>query len=150
MCCPTGSSALSLDFQCLKAWSVCVLRAHAHICHPTSHVEQLFCFPMQILFQANWFYHKGFLCSRRWVSACCKFILARHHLYFCMLQGIGTSVEYKPLLPVIFKFVCIFISVYTVCIVTTEECSRCSVACGLVSIGCLWGILPAVDSASID
>lgn len=81
MCCPTGSAALSLDFHCLKALSGCVLWTHAHICHPTSHVEQLFCFSMQILFQANWFYHKGFPCSHRWVSACCKFILAHHHLY---------------------------------------------------------------------
>lgn len=27
---------------------------------------------------------------------------------------------------------------------------QCSLACGLVSIGCLWGIAAAVDSASID
>lgn len=38
----------------------------------------------------------------------------------------------------------------TLCTVSTVEFSRCSIACGLVSIGCLWGISATVDSACID
>lgn len=47
---------MSLDFHYLKAFVCVCVCVCAYICHPTSHAEQSSCFPMQILFQVNWFY----------------------------------------------------------------------------------------------
>lgn len=75
----------------------------------------------------------------------CGFILV---LYVSMPSEIGIDLIYQPLLPIIFKCVCVVCT--TLCIASTVEFGRCSVACGLVSIGGLWGMSATVDSASID
>lgn len=74
MCCPTGSAALSLDFHCLKALSLCVLWAHAHICGPTSHVSVFRC---KFYSKSTGFSCEGFPCSRGWVQIYCSAICQR-------------------------------------------------------------------------
>lgn len=105
---------------------VCVLWTHAHICHPTSHVEQCSCFPMQILFQVNWFYHKGFPCSHRWVSACCQYILVHQHLYICAcyreLNGF-CSLAFVACHLKVCLHLCLCVNTYTMHHVSTVELS---------------------------
>lgn len=65
------------------------------------------------------------------------------------------DVAHQPLLHIIFKqfkyaFVPLCLRVCYASYIFTVEFSQCSLACGLVSIGCLWGISAKVDSASID
>lgn len=145
MCCPTGSAALSLDFHCLKAPSVCFCEHMRTYATPPAMQSAVSVFRCK-------FYSKSTGCAAKVLRAGTdggRFISL---LYVSMPSEIGIDLVYQPLLPVIFKCVCVcaFVCTCTLCIVSTVELGRCSVACGLVSIGGLWGISATVNSASID